>query len=85
MSLLKWAVVFFVVSLIAALFGFTDIAAATADVARILFYIFLVIFIVLLVLGLVVSGRFLTDLPIAKPDAIHLAGVIQVDAAKEAR
>ena len=58
MSLLKWALVFFVVSIIAALFGFTDIAAATADVARILFYIFLVIFIVLLVLGLVVSGRF---------------------------
>jgi uncharacterized membrane protein YtjA (UPF0391 family) len=58
MSLFKWAVVFFVVSLIAALFGFTDIAAATADVARILFYTFLVIFIVLLVLGLVVSGRF---------------------------
>ena len=54
----KWALVFFVVSIIAALFGFTDIAAATADVARILFYIFLVIFIVLLVLGLVVSGRF---------------------------
>jgi uncharacterized membrane protein YtjA (UPF0391 family) len=58
MSLLKWALVFFVISIIAALFGFTDIAAATADVARILFYIFLVIFIVLLVLGLVVSRRF---------------------------
>ena len=58
MSLLKWALVFFVVSIIAALFGFTDIAAATADVARILFYIFLVIFIVLLVLGLVVSEDF---------------------------
>ena len=58
MSLLKWALVFFVVSIIAALFGFTDIAAATADVARILFYIFLVIFIVLLVLGLVISRRF---------------------------
>ena len=49
MTLLKWALVFFVVSIIAALFGFTDIAAASADVARILFYIFLVIFIVLLV------------------------------------
>ena len=58
MSLLKWALVFFVVSIIAALFGFTDIAAATADVAKILFYIFLVIFIVLLVLGLAVSRRF---------------------------
>ena len=58
MTLLKWALVFFVVSIIAALFGFTDIAAASADIARILFYIFLVIFIVLLVLGLVLSRRF---------------------------
>lgn len=58
MSLLKWALVFFIVSLIAALFGFTDIAAASAEVARILFYIFLVIFVVLLILGLVLSRRF---------------------------
>ncbi len=58
MTLLKWALVFFIVSLIAALFGFTDIAAASAEVARILFYIFLVIFVVLLVLGLALSRRF---------------------------
>ena len=58
MTLLKWGLFFFVVSIIAALFEFTDIAAASADVARILFYIFLVIFIVLLVLGLVLSRRF---------------------------
>jgi uncharacterized membrane protein YtjA (UPF0391 family) len=51
MSLLKWALIMLVVSLVAALFGFTDLAAASADVARILFYIFLVIFLVLLVLG----------------------------------
>jgi uncharacterized membrane protein YtjA (UPF0391 family) len=36
----------------AALFGFTDLSAASADVARVLFYIFVVIFLVLLVLGL---------------------------------
>ena len=42
-----------VVSLVAALFGFTDLAAASADVARFLFYIFLVIFLILLVLGIV--------------------------------
>jgi uncharacterized membrane protein YtjA (UPF0391 family) len=51
MSLLKWALIMLVVSLVAALFGFTDLAAASADVARVLFYIFLVIFLVLLVLG----------------------------------
>jgi uncharacterized membrane protein YtjA (UPF0391 family) len=54
MSLLKWALIFFLISLVAALFGFTGLSAATADIARILFYIFLVIFLVLLILGLVV-------------------------------
>jgi len=57
MSLLKWALIFFVISLIAALFGFGGIAAASADIARVLFFIFLVIFIVLLVLGLVLARR----------------------------
>jgi uncharacterized membrane protein YtjA (UPF0391 family) len=54
MSLLKWALIFLVISLVAALFGFTGIAAASADIARILFYIFVVIFLVLLVLGLTI-------------------------------
>jgi uncharacterized membrane protein YtjA (UPF0391 family) len=54
MSLLKWALIFFLISVVAAIFGFTGISAATADIARILFYIFVVIFLVLLVLALVV-------------------------------
>jgi uncharacterized membrane protein YtjA (UPF0391 family) len=54
MSLLKWALVFLLISIIAALLGFTGIAAASADIARILFYIFIAIFVVLLVLGLTV-------------------------------
>jgi uncharacterized membrane protein YtjA (UPF0391 family) len=57
MSLLKWALIMLVVSIIAAVFGFTDLAAASADVARILFYIFLLIFLVLLVAGLSVGRR----------------------------
>jgi uncharacterized membrane protein YtjA (UPF0391 family) len=52
MSLLKWALIFLVISLVAALFGFTGIAEASADIARILFYVFLAIFLILLVLGL---------------------------------
>lgn len=52
MSLLKWALMMLVVSLLAALFGFTDLAAASADVARVLFYIFGLIFLVLLLFGL---------------------------------
>ncbi|MEN3375690.1 MAG: hypothetical protein V7604_1045 [Hyphomicrobiales bacterium] len=52
MSILKWALIMLLVSLVAALFGFTDLSAASADVARVLFYIFGVIFLVLIVLGL---------------------------------
>jgi uncharacterized membrane protein YtjA (UPF0391 family) len=51
--MLYWAAVFLVIALVAALFGFTGIAAGAADISRILFYIFLVIFLVSLILGLV--------------------------------
>jgi uncharacterized membrane protein YtjA (UPF0391 family) len=54
-SLLKWALIFFLISVIAAVFGFTGVSAASADVARILFYIFVVIFLALLVLGLMAA------------------------------
>jgi uncharacterized membrane protein YtjA (UPF0391 family) len=54
MSILKWALIFFVVSIVAGILGFTDISAASADVARVLFYIFVVIFIVLLLLGMTI-------------------------------
>jgi uncharacterized membrane protein YtjA (UPF0391 family) len=53
-TILKWALIFLLISLVAALFGFTDIAAASADIARVLFYIFMVIFVVLLILGLTI-------------------------------
>lgn len=53
-TLLKWALLFFVISIIAGILGFTGISAASADIARILFYIFLVIFLVLLILGLTI-------------------------------
>jgi uncharacterized membrane protein YtjA (UPF0391 family) len=54
MSILKWALIFFVISLIAALFGFTGLSDASADNARFLFYIFVVIFLILLILGLTI-------------------------------
>jgi uncharacterized membrane protein YtjA (UPF0391 family) len=51
--MLKWALIFFVISLIAGGLGFTNVAAAAGGVARILFFVFLVIFLIFLVLGLV--------------------------------
>ena len=35
--MLKWAIIFFIISVIAGVFGFTGISAATADIAKILF------------------------------------------------
>jgi uncharacterized membrane protein YtjA (UPF0391 family) len=54
MTILKWALIFFLVSIVAGLLGFTGISAATADVARFLFYVFVVIFLILLILGLTI-------------------------------
>jgi uncharacterized membrane protein YtjA (UPF0391 family) len=54
MTLLKWALIFFLVSVVAGILGFTGISAASADVARFLFYVFVVIFLVLLILGLTI-------------------------------
>jgi uncharacterized membrane protein YtjA (UPF0391 family) len=51
--MLHYAVVFFVVALIAALFGFTGIAAGAVEIAKILFFIFIVLFVVSLVMGMV--------------------------------
>lgn len=51
-DLLSWTVLFLVVALIAAVFGFGGIASDSAGIAKILFFIFLVLFIFGLVRGL---------------------------------
>jgi uncharacterized membrane protein YtjA (UPF0391 family) len=48
-AMLRMALGFFVVALIAAVLGFSGIALATAGIAKILFFIFLVLFLVSLV------------------------------------
>jgi len=50
--MLYWAAVFFVIAIIAALFGFGGIAAGAVEIAKILFFIFIVVFAVTLVLAL---------------------------------
>jgi uncharacterized membrane protein YtjA (UPF0391 family) len=47
--MLYYALVFFLVAILAAVFGFTGIAVASAGIAKILFFIFLVLFLVSLV------------------------------------
>jgi uncharacterized membrane protein YtjA (UPF0391 family) len=52
-EMLKWALIFFVVSLVAGALGFTGISAATSGIARILFFIAISIFLIFLVLALI--------------------------------
>lgn len=54
--MLRWALAFFVIAIVAAIFGFGGIAAASTDIARVLFFIFIVLFLVSLVVHLV-QGR----------------------------
>ncbi|MDF3833508.1 DUF1328 domain-containing protein [Cupriavidus basilensis] len=51
--MLHYAVVFFVIALIAAVFGFGGIAAGAVEIAKILFFVFLVVALVTFVIGLV--------------------------------
>lgn len=54
--MLRWTLVFFVFSMIAAVFGFGGIAATTGGIAQILFYIFLVLFVLSLLVRLASGG-----------------------------
>jgi uncharacterized membrane protein YtjA (UPF0391 family) len=52
MDMLRWAAIFFVIALIAALFGFSGIASGAAGIAKILFFAFLIIAAISLIVGL---------------------------------
>lgn len=55
--MLHWALAFFIVAIIAAVFGFGDIAAGATSIAKILFFVFLVLFVLSLLSGLVRRGK----------------------------
>jgi uncharacterized membrane protein YtjA (UPF0391 family) len=49
LMMLRWAIAFFIIALIAAVLGFGGIAIAAAGIAKIIFYIFLALFIISLI------------------------------------
>ena len=55
--MLYWAAVFFIIAIIAAVFGFGGVYIAAAGIAKVLFFIFLVLFIVSLLTGVVRRPR----------------------------
>jgi uncharacterized membrane protein YtjA (UPF0391 family) len=57
--MLRWSAVFLVIAIIAAALGYGGIAADAAEIAKVLFFIFLGIFVVTLILGLVAGQKLL--------------------------
>lgn len=53
--MLKWALIFFVISLIAGFFGFTNVAAGAKGIAKVLFFIALTIFLIVLIFGVMLG------------------------------
>ncbi|MEZ0497450.1 DUF1328 domain-containing protein [Sphingomonas sp. IW22] len=54
--MIRWAVIFLVIGLVMAVLGFGGIGGAFIDIAKILFFIAVAIFVVLLILG-VIAGK----------------------------
>lgn len=54
--MLRYAAIFFVIAIVAAVFGFGGIAAGATEIAKILFFVFLLIFAITLVMGLLRKG-----------------------------
>jgi uncharacterized membrane protein YtjA (UPF0391 family) len=57
--MLRWALFFLVISIVAGLFGFTGISVAAAGVARILFFIAIAIFVIFLIIALAAGNAIL--------------------------
>jgi uncharacterized membrane protein YtjA (UPF0391 family) len=58
--MLKWAVVFLIIAIVAGILGFTGIEQASATIAQWLFGIFLVLFLGALVIGLAVGSKLMS-------------------------
>jgi uncharacterized membrane protein YtjA (UPF0391 family) len=53
--MLKWALIFFAISVVAGWLGFTGVASKTRTIAKVLFFIALAIFLIVLVFGVMLG------------------------------
>ena len=49
----RWALLFLIVAIVAGIFGFAGVMVAAAGIAKLLFYVFLVLFVVSLAMSVV--------------------------------
>lgn len=64
--MIKWAIIFAVIALVAGLFGFTGIAVGAAGIAKILFMVFLGLCVIALIMGLTATKALTNDKPAPK-------------------
>jgi uncharacterized membrane protein YtjA (UPF0391 family) len=50
--MLNWSIAFFIVAIIAGVFGFFGIASAAVGIAKVLFFLFGILFVASLIMGL---------------------------------
>lgn len=55
--MLRWAIGFFIIALIAALLGFGGIAGAASNIAVLLFWVFVALFVISLLVSLMTGKR----------------------------
>jgi uncharacterized membrane protein YtjA (UPF0391 family) len=56
-SMFRWAVIFLVVTFVAGIFAFAGLVLAAAALAKLIFYLFLVLFLLALIAGLLRKSR----------------------------
>lgn len=52
----RWALIFFVISLVAGVFGFTGIAQGARSIAKVLFFIALALFVLFVVIAFAIGS-----------------------------
>ena len=55
--MLRWSFLFLIIAIIAAVFGFTGIAAGAASIAKILFFIFIGFWLLMIILGVTIFKK----------------------------
>ena len=55
--MLKWTAVFLVIALVAAIFGFGGVAEAAASIAKVIFFIFLALWLIAIILGVTIFKK----------------------------
>lgn len=56
-TMLYWSAIFFVIALLAAVFGFGGIADGAVDIAKVLFFLFIVLFLISFIVSIFSRGR----------------------------